>query len=217
MPRLLENWFWFHHTDCVMQDCSTQACRFAGTETIFISLEHASGPWLCIIQSLATESLRGFESFGTRAIRAASRKAITTSDGLLWGSTGLLDILALQGNIPLLLRKIVQAPMALVWTSHLWRAWVTWAGGQLLKSSVIWNEHKQRGTEEKRECHCVQISCGRFGCCWCSVFLCINFSSKLPYLSLDDDLPLNRLYFFLIISPFGTSQSLPFSLSLAQV
>ena len=128
-----------------------------------------------------------------------------------------LDILALQGNIPPLLRKIVQAPVALVWTSHLWRAWVTWAGGQFLKSSVIWNEHKQRGMEEKRECHCVQISCGRFGCCWCSVFLCINFSSKLPYLSLDDDLPLNRLYFFLIISPFGTSQSLPFSLSLAHV
>lgn len=48
----------------------------------------------------------------------------------------------------------------------------------------------------------------------------INFSSKLPCLSLEGDLPLNRLYLFicfLIINPFGASHSLPVSLSLAQV
>lgn len=66
--------------------------------------------------------------------------------------------------------------------------------------------------EENREYHCVQISCESFRSSWCTVSTGRNFILKMPYLSLDFDLPLNQLHmFFSIISPFGVSQVFLFS------
>ena len=86
----------------------------------------------------------------------------------------------------------------------------------ILKSSVIWNEYKQRGIEENRENHCVQISCGSFRYCWCTAFICykLHLKNVLPVLGfwspIKQTLCVILFCFPSKISPFGTSPNMSY-------